>query len=132
MSDQACTPLKKFVFRIRQRYFDKIVAGTKTVEYRRDTAFWQTRIKNAVPYLGCEVFDSSNLFRTIGDYNLAIAVFICGKRKHVRYCRKIVRCPTPEYFSEQGKQDVNTPTCLAFQLGDVYESDVSNKSEDSK
>jgi hypothetical protein len=120
MSDQAFTKLHKFVFRIRQRYFDAIVAGTKTVEYRKDTKFWQVRIFHAVPCLGeVQVYDSRMLFSTPGDWNLAIAVFICGKRKHQRWIRKIKRMPTPPYFSEQGKKDVNTPTCLGFQLGEV-------------
>jgi hypothetical protein len=45
------------------------------------------------------------------------AVFICGKQIHRREVTGIERTLTPKYFSEQGKLDVNTPTCLAFHLG---------------
>jgi hypothetical protein len=105
----------KLVFRIRKRYYDQIVVGTKTVEYRRDIAFWQVRIAN--------IFSKEAIQ---GNFQLTAAlsgceieaVFICGKRKHVRVCLGIERIPTPDYFSEQGKKDVNTPTCLAFHLGE--------------
>ncbi len=104
----------KFVFRIRKRYFDQIVAGTKTVEYRRDVPFWQVRLANV---FGEEAVE--------GNFQVACAlsgvdaegVFICGKRKHVREVTGVERLLTPTYFSEQGKKDVNTPTCLGFHLG---------------
>jgi len=124
MSDQATTKMLTFAFRIRQRYFDAIVAGTKTVEYRKDTPFWQLRIKHACPMIGCAVFSPPDIFDTkqFGDWNLAKATFICGKQKHKRWIRRIKRISTPEYFSDQGKKDVNTPTCLAFHLGQVVSS----------
>ena len=34
---------RSFVFRIRKRYFDDIVKGLKTVEYRKDSEFWRVR-----------------------------------------------------------------------------------------
>lgn len=34
---------KGIVFRVRKKYFDDIVAGTKTVEYRRDGESWRKR-----------------------------------------------------------------------------------------
>jgi hypothetical protein len=108
--------IRKFVFRIRKRYYDLIVAGTKKIEYRRDIPFWQTRIANIFSKEAIE-----------GNFQLSCnlsgvevqAVFICGKRKHVRELTGIERLKTPDYFSEQGKKDVNTPTCLGFHLGEV-------------
>ena len=104
----------KLVFRIRKRYFDLIVAGTKEVEYRRDIPFWQVRLAN--------IFGKES---TKGDFQITPnlsgieieAIFICGKRKHTREVTGIERITTPDYFSEQGKQDVDTSTCLAFYLG---------------
>jgi len=86
--------MKSLVFRIRSRYFDAIVSGKKRVEYRKDIDFWKKRI------LGAEV-----------------AVFICGKRVHRRKILEVERIKTPEWFSDQGKMDVDTPTCLAIHLG---------------
>lgn len=86
--------MKSLSFRIRKEYFEAIVSGVKTVEFRKDSEFWRKRMKGA-----------------------KIAVFICGKRV---YRRKILACQrikTPECFSEQGQEDVDTPTCLAFYLG---------------
>lgn len=85
---------KNLVLRIRAKYFNAILLEQKTVEYRKDSEFWRKRI------LGAEV-----------------AVFLCGKRVHRRRILKIKRIKTPEWFSEQGKKDVDTPTCLAIYLG---------------
>jgi hypothetical protein len=104
----------KFVFRIRTRYFDQIVANTKKTEYRRDVPFWQIRILHATRLCDCLVSADTVVFK---DGSQQLAVFICGKRKHVRQLISIVRMPTPDYFSEQGKKDVNTPICLGFNLG---------------
>ena len=51
------------VFRIRKRYFDAIVSGKKTVEFRKDSDYWRKRLKPS----------------------LDTAVFICGKRVHRPY-----------------------------------------------
>jgi len=88
--------MKKAVFRIRKPYFNAIVKGEKSVEYRKFSKFWLKRLEN-----------------------VDVALFICGKRKH---CRKIVfveQIQTPSFFSQQGKQDVNTASCFAIHLGDV-------------
>jgi len=88
--------MKKAVFRIRKPYFDAIVRGEKTVEYRKFSKFWLKRLEN-----------------------VDVAVFICGKQKH---CRKIVRVDqiqTPSFFSNQGKRDIDTASCFAIHLGDV-------------
>ena len=112
----------KFVFRIRTRYYDQIVANTKKVEYRRDVKFWHIRIVNLFYELNFGFYPVENpkvLFKS-PSISGALAVFICGKRKHVRQLIGIERIVTPEYFSDQGKKDVNTETCLAFHLGKEF------------
>lgn len=98
--------MKSFVFRIRKRYFDAIDSGEKTVEYRRDSSFWRKRLESLVKLPNRDAWMPEE----------AIAVFICGKcvlRKKIIY---IERIRTPIWFSEQGKKDVDTETCLAFHL----------------
>ena len=94
------TKPRSLVFRIRRQYFDQIVAGEKKIEYRRDSPFW----KKAVG-------------QPLGEPKYT-AVFICGKRVHRRRIIAIEKRATPDYFSEQGKKDVDTPLCFAFHLGD--------------
>ena len=110
---------KSLVFRVRKQYFERIVAGDKTIEYRRDSPFWRKRLEKIE-----KVPDREWLREEWMPQNL-IGVFICGKR----VCRKriiyIERIHTPESFSEQGKHDVDTPTCLAFHLG--QESTVKSR-----
>lgn len=118
---------KSLVFRIRKNYYDAIVKEEKTIEYRKDSAFWQKRVfgMTASQYCGVMGIDESkshfNLTITSKEiaerFGSLIAVFICGKRVHRRDITKIQRIKTPDWFSEQGKRDVDTPTCLAFHLG---------------
>jgi len=86
--------MKKAVFRIRKRYFDAIVDGSKTIEYRKASSFW--------------------LRRLISAPQPDIAIFICGKRVHRRKITKIEQVFTPGGFSEQGKKDVSTPLCFCY------------------
>jgi hypothetical protein len=109
--------MKKLVFRIRTEYFDDIVAGQKTIEYRRDIEYWHKRIKTLGPSLNHDISDLAWFFKVHCNNEVA-AVFICGKRKHTRQVRSIERIWTPDWFSGQGQQDVDTPTCLAFNLGE--------------
>lgn len=95
-----CSFCYNFVFRIRKRYFDMIMNGVKTVEYRRASEFWRKRV----------------LESNTGKYGKIVAIFICGKEKHIEEIEHIKRIKTPSYFSKQGKQDVNTPECYAFYL----------------
>lgn len=90
--------MKQFSFRIRRRYFDQIVSAEKQIEYRRDSPFWRARLG--------DIYDEK-----------AIAVFICGKRVHRRWILSVRLMLTPETFSEQGKQDVDTTHCWAIRLG---------------
>jgi len=86
------------VFRIRKRYFDAIVRGEKTTEFRKASDFWRKRIEGKGEALNT-------------------AVFICGKQIHRRQILMIQEIETPDWFSEQGKEDVNTETCFAISLG---------------
>jgi hypothetical protein len=86
------------VFRIRKQYFDAIVSEEKTTEFRRASPFWRKRIEGK------------------GEA-LKTAVFICGKQVHRRKITLIQEIETPSWFSEQGKKDVDTPTCFAIHLG---------------
>lgn len=97
--------MKSVVFRIRKQYFDAIVRGEKTVEYRRDSMFWLRRLApNPKP---------------------DVAVFICGKRVHRRKIIKIDHPLTPSNFSEQGKKDVSTRFCWAIHLGESLDNTKS-------
>jgi len=90
--------LKSVVFRVRKQYFDAIISGEKTVEYRKDSSFWLRRLApNPKP---------------------DVAVFLCGKRVHRRRITYITRSLTPYDFSEQGKKDVPTRFCWAIRLGE--------------
>lgn len=110
--------MKKLSFRIRKKYFDAIVAGTKNVEFRRDIMFWRIRVNNILGR-------SRNLWMALKNHSFipsmpVQAVFICGKRIHRRMIRMIGRIETPAHlFSDQGRKDVNTQYCWAFFLGDV-------------
>lgn len=102
-------------FRIRKTYFGAIKNGQKTIEYRRDSEYWRRRIENLVFKDVLERVPNREAWMPYSD-ELLEAVFICGKdtvKKRIIY---IERIKTPETFSEQGKLDVDTPTCLAFHL----------------
>jgi len=95
--------MTSLVFRIRKQYFEAIVSGEKTVEYRPHTDFWEKRIR--------------------GETDLTTAVFICGKRVHRRKIVEIQLIRTPDWFSAQGQKDVSTVYCYAIYLG----SEVAKK-----
>ena len=90
---------KKAAMRIRREYFDDIVTGDKTVEYRPDSPHWRKILKK--------------------DDMPEIAVFICGKDVHRRKILFVQKIPTPIWFSAQGQADVNTSKCFAIHLGEV-------------
>lgn len=90
-------------FRIRKLYFDAIVSGEKTTEFRPASDYWRTRIEG----------------KGIEGEPPWIAVFICGKRIHRREITLIQLIDTPSWFSEQGNKDVCTPKCYAIHLGRV-------------
>lgn len=91
--------VKQIPFRVRKQYFDAIVKGDKTIEYRKFSDYWFDRLTE--PIWGRQ----------------RVAVFVCGKKVHRRLITEVHQIRTPTDFSEQGKQDVPTPTCFAIHLG---------------
>lgn len=112
-----------FSFRIRKTYFDAIVKGEKTVEYRRASAFWAIRIQNWAADRGLAALFPIRLERGAicfrGSFEDTIAVFLCGKRIHRRKICSISLMRTPSSFSAQGRKDVDTDLCYAFHLGEA-------------
>jgi hypothetical protein len=114
--------MKSVVFRIRKEYFDAIVSGDKTVEYRKNSPYWQKRLLGMTADEYAEVIgfaDSTFPFKDKPREPM-VAVFVCGKRIHRREIMAIERLKTPSWFSSQGQRDVDTETCFAIHLGSVY------------
>lgn len=99
--------MKSIALRIRKEYFDAIITGDKTVEYRPDSRYWRTRLGYPEPFPPNHPKFPKR------------AVFVCGKRVHRRKTRKVDRIPRPDGFSPQGQQDVPTPMCYAIYLETV-------------
>lgn len=100
--------MKKVVFRVRREYFDDIVSRNKKFELRADTDFWRKRL--------------------LGKNRPKVAVFICGKDKHI--CRiTYINVGRPQQFlgrplSRQGKKDIPTGLCIAVHLGQAIETNL--------
>ena len=103
------TMTKSFPFRIRKQYFDQIMNGDKTVEYRPDSPFWQHRL---LPYCNVDLHQAS--LKALKDD--LVAVFVSGPRVHRRSIVLIARVLTPP-FSKQGMKDVPTDRCFEIHLG---------------
>lgn len=98
---------KTIVFRIRKEYFDQIVSGEKTYELRALSDYWRTRL--------IETDDPPKR-----------ALFLCGKRTHLRqilnrfigYAEEILG----RKVSKQGRKDLALDThkgrCIAVKLGE--------------
>jgi hypothetical protein len=117
-----CKKYKWLSFRIRNTppydYLDRIIEDRKKVEYRAHNDHWNTLIgcKNKNGYV--PLATNGAIDTLLGPIQFA-GVFLCRDIIHRREIVKIQRIPTPDYFSEQGKKDVNTNTCLAFFLRKV-------------
>jgi len=99
--------MKAVSLRVRKIYFDKIVAGTKRIELRKDSPFWRKRLWEGEP--------------------VSTATFVCGKQVHRRWVVGI-SLGRPENFlgkplSEQGKKDIPTEYCFGIYLGDVVKKE---------
>lgn len=90
---------KQIPLRVRKVYFDAIVKGEKTIEYRKYSDYWFKRLSE--PHWGRE----------------RVAVFISGKRVHRRLITEVHHTRRPDNFSKQGKKDVPTESCFAIYLG---------------
>lgn len=116
-------------FRIRDTppyaYFTRIILNTKQVEYRRHSDFWNSLLgfKNKDGYVPMPNYGKWRNPTTLAKDGITelhyAGVFLSGKRIHRREIDCISRIPTPKYFSDQGKKDVNTDTCFAFHLNRV-------------
>lgn len=93
------TEVKQIPIRIRRCYYDAIVEGEKTIEYRKNSDHWLKMLSE--PHSGRQ----------------RVAVFVCGKRVHRRLITEVRQMRTPNNFSNQGKKDVPTPSCFAIHLG---------------
>ncbi|MBC8225341.1 hypothetical protein H8E65_12185 [Candidatus Bathyarchaeota archaeon] len=90
--------------RIRRRYYDQIVKGTKKEEIRTDKPHWDW---------------------LLGEDPPQVATFLCGRDVHRRIITRIYR-EDPEKvlgrpLSEQGRMDVQSNPAIIIELGDVYE-----------
>ena len=108
------------VCRIRKQYLNDIMAGKKTIEFRKDSEFWRIRINHIVsdtifsyPKAKIKLSETNFVFPQGAE---PIGVFISGKTVYRAKIHQIVRMSTPA-FSEQGQKDVDTPYCWAFHLG---------------
>jgi len=100
----------KLSFRIRRCYFDQIVAGTKDVEVRKRSPFWDCRAHAARDYI-------------VAGYQV-VAVFVCGLEVHRRMVKSVLEYDAPcevlgREPSEQGKQDIGEGPVWGFHLGEV-------------
>lgn len=104
----------KVSFRIRRIYFDQIVRGEKTIEFRRWCPYWFR-----VAFRVGVCFNSEPPVPVV-------AVFVCGKNVHRR---RLVRKPT--YYADaqaalgrapsvQGAKDLGTGQVIGFHLGAVW------------
>jgi hypothetical protein len=97
-------------FRIRKIYYDQIVAGTKTAEFRKASPFWVVRAGHAM--------------EALENGELVTATFVCAKEVHRR---KVVRTNSYKNArdalgrepSDQGRQDLGIGYILGFHLGDA-------------
>lgn len=115
--------MKKLCFRIREKYLHDIEKEIKRVEYRRDSPFWQKRLANI---FGEEAVRGYFQITPMHSGIEIEGVFISGKKIHRREIVGIARIKTPDCFSDQGKKDVDTKTCLAFYLGKSMKEEKFN------
>lgn len=111
--------VKQIPCRIRKRYFNLIRNEEKPIEYRKNSSYWQKRLlgMSAEDYASVMGFaDATFPFKEKPTQPLVL-VFLCGKDIHRREVVLIERMKTPDWFSSQGKKDVDTETCFALHLG---------------
>jgi hypothetical protein len=104
----------KLSFRIRKIYFDQIVAGVKTVEFRAVKPFWNRRVLKAS--------------LEIRYCRRVIAVFLCGSAIHRREVVTVKYYPNSVAAlgrepSEQGKADLGDGPVIGFHLGEIVKED---------
>lgn len=116
--------MTSFSFRIRKPYFEAIVEGKKTIEYRKASPYWRKRIQNWAADRGLDALFPLTLEKGCVAFKGSFqddttAVFICGKRIHRRKIWGITLMHTPSSLSAQGRKDLDSDFCFAFHLGEA-------------
>lgn len=97
-------------FRVRRVYFDQIVSGIKTAEFRRLSDYWSHRVQR--------IIDSGKSQRA-----LWVAVFLCGRKVHRRRILKVsihpnARAALGREPTSHGRLDLGDGMVVAFHLGE--------------
>jgi len=111
----------KLSARVRRVYYDAIVRGEKTTEFRADKAFWSTRVHSLMR----EHEHDGSL--TVGERVVfheprPSLVLVCGHEKHEREIVSLAWFTSAEEGlgrepSEQGRQDLGEGPVYGFDLG---------------
>ncbi len=118
----------KLVFRVKKAYYEQIVAGTKTTEFREQTAYWQKVLSNLNKFFE-RAFGWKAWLQTersepwTAEVEGINAIFItCLKgQSHTRKVLAIGQQVTPSELREL----INTPKCYTFYLGAEVKPDAS-------
>ncbi len=117
----------KIVFRVKKAYYEQIVAGTKSTEYRAEIPYWQKLLSSLNKFFE-RAFGVQNWLEVnrtepwIAEVARVQAIFItCQKGvRHIREVKAIGHMPTPN----DAKAVITTPQCYFFILGDEVKADV--------
>ena len=114
---------RNVVFRIRRKYFDRIVSGRKQCEIRPDSPHWRKIVDQLCwsEALRGHVVRARNLHAVFRP-EAVVAVFVCGKRIHRQYITKVrshrdARAALGRMPSNQGLADLGTGPVYKFHLG---------------
>ncbi len=117
----------KLVFRVKKAYYEQIVAGTKTTEFRAQTPYWLKIISYINKFiertLGLKTWLQTDRTEPWTAEVIGIqAIFItCLKgQSHTRQVTAIGQISTPPEL----KQLINTPRCFTFYLGNEVKPDA--------
>lgn len=121
----------KVIFRVKKAYYEQIVAGTKTTEFRADSPYWHKALISLNKFFE-RVFGWKDWLhtQTIAPWTAEVkgvqAVFICAKgQKHVREVKAIGQQATPADVREI----VGTPRCFTFYLGAEIKTEAAQNAD---
>ena len=105
----------KILFTVRKQYFEDIVRGVKTTEFRKANKRWITIGINAE--------------NDVHAKRLAVGTFLCGRKVHKRHITGVTLFPNAQAAlgrepSEQGKSDLGDGEVIGFHLGEIVDSKV--------
>ncbi|MDD5263879.1 MAG: hypothetical protein PHU43_03485 [Candidatus Bipolaricaulis sp.] len=110
----------KLVFRVKKAYYEQIVAGTKTTEFRAQTPYWQKVLSSLNKFFerafGWKAWlqtDRSEPWTAEVEGITAIFITCLKGQSHTRQVTAIGQISTPTEL----KQLINTPKCYTFYLG---------------